>query len=311
MHHITFKKIIASHILAGALLVAGSASAAVFRLGDTVPSEVQTGQTVYVPVYVYPEYPGEEISVAGISLSFSKKTLWLHSFTLAPEWTRVSDERTTSLSNERGTFVTAAGLRTQVTEPTYLGVLEFIATNEGLATVLFENSSYIFGKNNRSILTDGWLPQASLTVTRGVGILPEQLFDIALAAGKNQYKYGETPSLRLSFQSFGSVPTPVDIEGRVVSEKGEVVFEWKDAIVVETEFAYVKKVAVPKLPSGYYITIVTTHYNGDVTDSWRDTFTVLPHVTPYYVYGSAGVALVIGIATIWFSLRRKSRKVAF
>lgn len=310
------KKLLFSYIFIAVFLIVGSADAAVFSFGESLTEHVQSGQVLLVPVYVAPEYYGEEISLAGMSVSFTKESLWMRSFTLAPEWLAVSDERATFLSNERGVFTTAAGYAWKASEPVYMGVLEFVATREGIAIIKLNDASYIFSKNNRNILTEGWLPENTFTIVPSNGTLPEQLFDIGIGVGSNQYEYGQTPLVRLGFESFGSVPTPVDITGRVVSENGVVVFEWKDAIVVETSFEYVKKVPATApataLDSGYYSVLVTTHYNGDVTDNWRDTFTVLPHTEPYYVYGGALIAIIIGCVVIWVSTRRKSpQKVAF
>lgn len=125
---------------------------------------------------------------------------------------------------------------------------------------------------------EGIVPTPSGTeVTVGEGdILPAQLFDINLEIESTKIADAKDLIARLLFTSFGRVPTPVDITFAVVNKEGETVYSKKDTITVQTQAVLTERFSDIDvlIPAGTYTLLVTTLYNTNVRDEFKQDFEV-------------------------------------
>lgn len=106
--------------------------------------------------------------------------------------------------------------------------------------------------------------------------LPAQLFDINLEIESTKIADVKDLIARLLFTSFGRVPTPVDVTFAVVNKDGETVYSKKDTITVQTQAVLTERFSDIDaiVPAGKYTLIVTTLYNTDVRDEFKQDFEV-------------------------------------
>jgi hypothetical protein len=99
---------------------------------------------------------------------------------------------------------------------------------------------------------------------------PEQLFDITFGLDDNRILDINELVARLTFESFGTVPTPVNITYIILDEMGKRVHFEQESIVVETEMVLEKQFDLD-LGYGIYRIFVKTLYNDDVEDEfWKE-----------------------------------------
>ncbi len=103
---------------------------------------------------------------------------------------------------------------------------------------------------------------------------PEQLFDISVRLEEATLAEARDLEAIISFESFGRVPTPVDLVYTIVNSGGQTVFRDEGEITVETEEVIRKKFSNIDLLSGSYTLIVKTQYNVDVIDEFRSDFVI-------------------------------------
>ena len=105
-----------------------------------------------------------------------------------------------------------------------------------------------------------------------------QLFDIKLEIDERKVEKIQDLVARVTFESFGTEPTPVDMAFTIVDENGlpAYVFEGKEAdITVETEGVYTKTFEdAPNFALGNYTLVLKTLYNTDVEDEFTQTFAI-------------------------------------
>ncbi len=106
-------------------------------------------------------------------------------------------------------------------------------------------------------------------------LLPSELFDIRLVIDRRNITSAQELVARTTFESFGRVPTPVDLNFRIVDASGKEVYAKKDNVVIQTEGVLVTRFAdIDALPDGEYTLHVRTLYNVDVEDNFEIPFTV-------------------------------------
>lgn len=132
-------------------------------------------------------------------------------------------------------------------------------------------------------------------------ILPAQLFDINLEIESTKIADAKDLIARLLFTSFGRVPTPVDITFAIVNKEGETVYSKKDTITVQTQAVLTERFSDIDvlIPSGQYTLLVTTLYNTNVRDEFRQDFEVTGEVIVVPFWKSLWFWVVGGLLLIF------------
>lgn len=100
---------------------------------------------------------------------------------------------------------------------------------------------------------------------------PEQLFDITFGIDDARILDIDELVVRLTFESFGTVPTPVNINFIILDEVGNRVYFEQASLIVETEKVLEKRFEDVDLDYGIYRIFVKTLYNEDVEDEfWKE-----------------------------------------
>lgn len=105
-------------------------------------------------------------------------------------------------------------------------------------------------------------------------IVPSQLFDIALIIDDPLVENSRTLKARVTFTSFGTEDTPVDMEFVVLDVSGKELYTTTGKTVIQTEGIYNQAFADLIIPDGKYTLVLKTLYSGDVKDEFRATFEV-------------------------------------
>jgi hypothetical protein len=142
---------------------------------------------------------------------------------------------------------------------------------------------------------------------------PEKLFDITVTLDSAILEKGSDLTVRTRFESFGTVPTRVGLTFIVLDKSGQEVYRTQDGITVETEANYVKYFASLKLVPGYYVMVVNTLYNDNVSDEFRQDFSVQAKGGAFPWYYVVAALEVIGAAALVFfiafiMMRRRNRR---
>jgi hypothetical protein len=101
-----------------------------------------------------------------------------------------------------------------------------------------------------------------------------QLFDIKMELENSVLDRSTDLRANISFASFGNMPTPINLLFKVLDEKSDTVYAEKDSITVETEKVLVKEFPNLEVLPGKYELVLSTNYNGDVNDDFRQSFEV-------------------------------------
>src|SRR3989339_543129 len=151
---------------------------------------------------------------------------------------------------------------------------------------------------------------------------PNQLFDITFEIDDSLILNINELVTRVTFESFGTVPTPVNLTYIIVDEMGKTLHVEKDYLTVETEKIFTKKFEGLDLDYGKYAIylktlynvdveddfeytlILTTLYNGDVEDEFRQKF-VVKNLDYSWMVWSSGILNFILIFVLIYVLRRK------
>ncbi|MFH1181332.1 MAG: NosD domain-containing protein [Candidatus Woesearchaeota archaeon] len=114
------------------------------------------------------------------------------------------------------------------------------------------------------------LPQP--TPTTGI---PTQLFDIRLNLEENVLYDSRNLTAWVTFESFGSGPTPVNLTYIVLDESGNEVYTKKAAVMVYTEEFVRETFDQLDIGLGNYELVLKTLYNSNVTDEFRQGFKIV------------------------------------
>jgi len=146
-------------------------------------------------------------------------------------------------------------------------------------------------------------------------LIPEQLFDINSEIDRRRITDIKELTSRVTFFSFGRVPTPIDLIFDILDESGTKVHSEKDDIVVETEAVFTKKFKALNLPPGKYTLALTTLYNVDVEDEFFEKFEIVQIVqieekvtSPWIWYGLGALVLILLVVVAGYLTRKKGNK---
>lgn len=113
---------------------------------------------------------------------------------------------------------------------------------------------------------------------------------------------------RTRFDSFGNVPTLINLDYVITDTKGRELYREIDEVTVETEKTITKDFAKLNLKKGTYFLTLTTLYNSDIKDEFRQRFEVqglsTVEIVSWVVLG-LGIAVASG-SIIYHFTRTKS-----
>ncbi len=137
--------------------------------------------------------------------------------------------------------------------------------------------------------------------------LPAELFDITLELDDYTVPNIKELGARLTFISFGRVPTPVDLTFTIKDSSGKAVHTQKGDIVVETEGVYNVKFEDITLSLGKYTLVAETLYNTDVYDEFTQSFEIAEEAeAAYWIWYGLG-ALILVIVIGYLARRKRNR----
>jgi hypothetical protein len=256
-------------------------------------TKVETGKTLKMLVKINPA--GEKIYTAKAEISYDREKLDFVSFAYAKDWLPVSVSGYDLVDENKGSVIKTAGMPGGISEQTIFGVLSFLVKKEGRTTVTIGTQSFALNSENSNTLTDkssisinivkpAAKPASKKTSTAASSSEialgeeennPENLFDIMMETYPNSLKESKNLSTQISFTNFGMVATPVEMTFTIVNERGEVVAQEQDALVVETENVFIKNFSNLNLSRGKYTLVLKTVYGKNVTDEFKNNFTIL------------------------------------
>lgn len=143
-------------------------------------------------------------------------------------------------------------------------------------------------------------------------LLPAQLFDIRLLVDNANISRIVDLVARVTFESFGRVPTPVALTFTIFDDAGNEIWNAEDTVTVETERVFVKRFFdSPELSPGAYTLRLHTLYNTVVEDDFEAPFTIEPegagwNWVPWFV---GGLLLLLAIlAFVWRLIARRRKE---
>lgn len=261
-------------------------SAASFEFTQSQSSSM-IGDTIRVSVYI--DAKDEPVSIAGVRIKFPRELLWAKSFTVAPGWLMAPGEEYNSIDNGRGIAHATAGFEGGVSGRTLFGTLEFVAVSFGTAEVRIAPDSMLLNaqNENRAVNSNSPMSRIAIAPFESALELPTQLFDIRLELEDLVLSPREPITLRAHFNSFGIIPTPVDMFFTITDESGKIFTAYHENLVVETDAVFTKRFEPIDLQPGMYEMHMSTRYNVNVEDYFHASFRVHRPIGPYYLFGGA------------------------
>lgn len=101
-----------------------------------------------------------------------------------------------------------------------------------------------------------------------------RLLDIKLELESSLLSKSSDLVAHIRFDSFGNVPTLINLNYAIVDTNGVEVYRELGDVTVETEKSLTKEFKKLNLKKGQYSLILTTLYNTDVKDEFKQDFTV-------------------------------------
>jgi len=133
-----------------------------------------------------------------------------------------------------------------------------------------------------------------------------QLFDITFELNDKLLTEDENLVAIVGFENFGGEPTPVNLFFTVLDEEGEEIYEEEDSTIVETEKILTKNFKYLKFENGKYTLVLTTLYNVNVEDEFREKFIVKRQLYSPWLWISVVVNLLL-ISVVTFLVRGTKR----
>ena len=122
----------------------------------------------------------------------------------------------------------------------------------------------------------------------------EQLFNISFELS-DVYIYSiEDLTARVNFTDFGTVATPVNMTFDILNSSDKIVDSQKGDTVVKTNSIFNKTFSGITLKPGFYTLRLTTLYNADVENQFRQSFEIRSQEGSYLA-SLSDVAIPIGI----------------
>ena len=135
---------------------------------------------------------------------------------------------------------------------------------------------------------------------------PEQLFDIRMDLEDASIDRSQDLRAVVTYESFGNVPTPVNLTFEVFDSDGKLVYSRDGFIVVRVEEIKRYEFSDLDLADGEYEFVFTTLYNVDVVDEFRQKFVVgREGFDMVYVWWGLGMVVLGLIGWGCLGLRRK------
>jgi len=185
-----------------------------------------------------------------------------------------------------------------------------VVETENVFTKEFPNLDLEIGKYTIILNTlynedveDGFWKEFEIRSSVGKSLF--QLFDIRLELEDTLIKTDEKLVSRVIFESFGTEPTPVDMEFIFLDESGKEVYSEKDFIIVETERVLTKEFDGAIFEGGKYTFVLKTIYNVDVEDEFRRKFEVKEEVIYRARFFVSALLNMFLMGSIWLLLRRQ------
>lgn len=104
--------------------------------------------------------------------------------------------------------------------------------------------------------------------------IPEKLFDIKMTLEDSFILNANELVARVSFESFGTVPIPINLTFRVYDSVGNLMYTMSDYLIVNVEEIRRYDFSDLVLVSGEYKLVLTTVYGKDVRDEFESSFVV-------------------------------------
>lgn len=271
-------------------------SAASFEFEKSSPTRL--GDTIRVPVYI--DAGDESVSIALLRVKFSREMLWAKSFIPAPGWLTVPGEEYNVIDNGRGSVRAGGGFGGGVNGRVLFGTLEFVAVGSGITDVIIETDSTLLNLRNKNIATGLNTPTPRIVIAslERTPVAPTQLFDIGFQLERQIFSPEEPITLRAHFNSFGTIPTPVDMFFTVTDESGKIFATSDENLVVETDALFTKRLEHLDLPPGDYDIHMHTRYNVQVEDDFHVSFSVRRQSPPFLIVFSAIFVALFGLLII-------------
>jgi hypothetical protein len=128
--------------------------------------------------------------------------------------------------------------------------------------------------------------------------IPSKLFDIKLELESATISNASELSSVIRFESFGSVPTLVNLTYRILDSEDKEVYSEKGEVTVTTEQIVSNNFESLSLPAGQYTLILTTVYGENVTDDFRQEFSIGELKSLKKINNSWILYLIIGVLII-------------
>jgi len=157
-----------------------------------------------------------------------------------------------------------------------------------------------------------------ISVSKGVATL--ELFDITFSLDNSLIQNSDELSAVVTFESFGTEPTGVDLTFIILDEIGNEIYTEEDSVIVETEKLLRKSFEGLNLPRGKYTIVLQTLYSVDVFDEFKQEFEVGPegisgitgNAINFIRSGGSLLAGVIGLfvlgGLVWWLIRKRKRR---
>jgi len=146
---------------------------------------------------------------------------------------------------------------------------------------------------------------------------PKQLFDITFNLQNALISNASGLEAVVTFESFGTEPTPVDAIFIIQSETGKELYRANTSLTVTVQEVLRWNYTGLTLPEGNYIAILQTAYGEQVVDSFTQKFEVRRRATPFadffiaiqkYKYETALFIAILALAAfMWLRHFRKTR----
>ena len=269
------------------------------------------------PVKVLVSSSDVKMNAVGADISFSSKNLELISISETISLINMWGEKP-SFSNKTGR-ISFEGLILDG----YQGLsgeivtLIFRARSPGKTAVRFSSGSVLAYNGLGTSILSGF--QHASFVIKGKPVptpeilekIPEQLFDISVRLEKETIAEASELEAVIVFESFGKVPTLIDLTYTIVNDQKQIVFKDDiETVFVETETVLRKRFSNLNLLPGSYTLVVKTQYNVDVIDEFSLDFTIVEEVKKEILFDNIWfwiwlITLLIAIIIFLFNRFKK------
>lgn len=133
----------------------------------------------------------------------------------------------------------------------------------------------------------------------------KQLFDIRMDIEDTVLDSPDQLSAKVTFESFGSEPTPVYLDFFIYDSAKNKIYEKEENITVQTEMVFFEDFKGFDAAPGEYEVVLRTVYNVDVEDYFRQKITIKDKLD-WLPLTIAGSIILIGLFVLFFVKRSSS-----